>query len=94
MGDLTEMLFEQLYLQEILLLTGSMLIFAVCLTCLAPYWKGKRWGMVSSLVWYVVSVLCYTVFCRNMGELTQFQPIPLYNVQQDTNVCYDISCYC
>lgn len=36
--------------------------------------------MVSFLAWYVFSVLCYTVFCRKMGNLTQFRPIPFYNL--------------
>ena len=34
----------------------------------------------------MLTVLCYTVVCRKMGELTQFQPIPFYNYWDGSSV--------
>lgn len=78
------MLFERIFLQEFLLLTGGLLCLAVCFSCLAPPRKRMKRGVNMFLVWYVASVLCYTVFCRKMGQLTQFQPIPFYNFFDDS----------
>lgn len=71
---------ERIYLNELVLISTSLLLLSCCIIWMAPTQKRWRLGAISLLMWYVISVLCYTVFCRKMGELTQFQPMPFYNL--------------
>lgn len=81
---MNELLFKRICLHEFLLISSASLLLSCCIICLSP--SQRRWHLsVNCLLgWYVFSVLCYTVFCRKMGELTQFRPIPFYNLFDGT----------
>lgn len=87
MDALSEMLFSRLYVVVFLIASGFLLLIIGLFLGLTRSLTGRfkrKWLLVALLGYYVMSVLCYTVFCRKMGELTQFQPIPFYNLCDDT----------
>ena len=77
---MNELLFERIYLHELLLISSASLFLFCCIIWLSPSQRRGQLSVNCLLAWYVFSVLCYTVFCRKMGELTQFRPIPFYNL--------------
>lgn len=87
MDALNEMLFSRLYVVDFLMTSGFLLLIIGLFLGLTRSLTGRfkrKWLLVALLSYYVMNVLCYTVFCRKMGELTQFQPIPFYNLCDDT----------
>lgn len=81
---MNELLLERVYI-------GRFVAVAICTVfiLIVAVWCQKKnrskWVKVAMLAEYVVLILCYTVLCRKMGTLTQFQPIPFYNFWNDSN---------
>lgn len=89
MGALSELLFDRLNVADFLMISGITLLFVGLFLELTKLINGRlmrNWLLIAFLFYYVVIVLCYTVFCRKMGNLTQFRPIPFYNLFDGTPI--------